>query len=55
MPLFDGGTYPASAVTLEPSRLVFLPRADFEQLYRAGETTALVQQSADKVKRALAS
>lgn len=34
LPLFDGGTYPASAVTLEPSRLVFLPRADFEQLYR---------------------
>lgn len=35
LPLFDGGTYPASAVTLEPSRLVFLPRADFEQLYRS--------------------
>lgn len=34
LPLFDGGPYPASAVTLEPTRLVFLPRADFEQLYR---------------------
>lgn len=35
LPLFDGGRYPASAVTLEESRLVFLPRHDFEQLYRA--------------------
>lgn len=35
LPLFDGGTYPASAVTLEQTRLTFLPRADFEQLYRA--------------------
>lgn len=34
LPLFDGGPYPASAVTMEESRLVFLPRADFEQLYR---------------------
>lgn len=34
LPLFDGGPYPASAVTLEPTRLVFLPRADFEHLYR---------------------
>jgi CRP/FNR family transcriptional regulator len=34
LPLLDGGTYPASAVTLEKSRLVFLPREDFEYLYR---------------------
>ncbi|HEX5436140.1 MAG TPA: Crp/Fnr family transcriptional regulator [Gemmatimonadaceae bacterium] len=34
LPLFDGGAYPASAITLDPSRLVFLPRADFEHLYR---------------------
>lgn len=34
LPLFDGGPYPASAVTIEESRLVFLPRADFEYLYR---------------------
>ena len=32
LPLFDGEPYPASAVTLEQCRLVFLPRADFEQL-----------------------
>jgi CRP/FNR family transcriptional regulator len=34
LPLFDGGPYPASAITLEESRLLFLPRADFEQAYR---------------------
>lgn len=34
LPLFDGGPYPASAITLEESRLVFLPQADFEQAYR---------------------
>jgi CRP/FNR family transcriptional regulator len=34
LPLFDGGVYPASAITVEESRLVFLPRADFEYLYR---------------------
>ena len=34
LPLFDGGPYPASAVTLEETRLVFLPRDDFEYLYR---------------------
>ncbi|HKV50995.1 MAG TPA: Crp/Fnr family transcriptional regulator [Gemmatimonadaceae bacterium] len=35
LPLFDGGPYPASAITIEETRLVFLPRADFEHLYRA--------------------
>lgn len=34
LPLFDGGPYPASAVTTEPSRLLFLPRPAFEHLYR---------------------
>ncbi|HEX6965045.1 MAG TPA: Crp/Fnr family transcriptional regulator [Gemmatimonadaceae bacterium] len=34
LPLFDGGPYPASAMTMEDSTLVFLPRADFEYLYR---------------------
>jgi CRP-like cAMP-binding protein len=34
LPLFDGGLYPASAVTIEDSTLVFLPRPDFEYLYR---------------------
>lgn len=34
LPLFDGGVYPASAVTTVASRLAFLPRADFEHLYR---------------------
>jgi CRP/FNR family transcriptional regulator len=35
LPLFDGGPYPASAMTIEPSRLLFLPRAAFERLYRS--------------------
>lgn len=34
LPIFDGGPYPASAVTIEDSRLVLLPRAAFEHLYR---------------------
>ena len=34
LPLFDGGPYPASAVTIEASRLTFLPRTAFEYLYR---------------------
>lgn len=40
LPLLDGGAYPASAVTTEPSRLLFLPRADFEQLYRSNPDVA---------------
>ena len=35
LPMFDGGPYPASAVTIEPCNLVFLPRAAFEFLYRS--------------------
>ena len=34
LPLFDGGAYPASAVTIEDSTLVFLPRQAFEYSYR---------------------
>lgn len=34
LPMFDGGPYPASAITIEECRLVFLPRAAFEYLYR---------------------
>lgn len=33
LPLLDGGPYPASAVTVEPSRLMFLPRSAFESVY----------------------
>lgn len=35
LPMFDGGPYPASAITLEECDLVFLPRAAFEFLYRS--------------------
>lgn len=34
LPLFDGGPYPASAITEVESRLVFVPRAEFEALVR---------------------
>lgn len=34
LPMFDGGPYPASAITVEECRLVFLPLAAFEYLYR---------------------
>jgi len=34
VPLFDGGPYPASARTMEPSRLLFLALDDFQWLYR---------------------
>ena len=40
LPLFDGGAYPASAVTIEESRLAFLPRDAFEQLYRTNPDAA---------------
>ncbi|HEX8726631.1 MAG TPA: Crp/Fnr family transcriptional regulator [Gemmatimonadaceae bacterium] len=33
LPLFDGGPYPASAVTEEDSRLIFVPLPEFEALY----------------------
>ena len=40
LPLFDGGAYPASAVAMEKTRLVFLPRDDFEFLYRSNPDIA---------------
>lgn len=40
LPLFDGGAYPASAVTAEDSTLVFLPRQDFEYVYRSNPDVA---------------
>ncbi|HLV24949.1 MAG TPA: Crp/Fnr family transcriptional regulator [Gemmatimonadales bacterium] len=40
LPLFDGGVYPASALTLEPSRLAFLPLSVFEHVYRSNPDVA---------------
>lgn len=34
LPLVDGGPYPASAVTMMRSQLLFLPRGDFEHAFR---------------------
>ena len=41
LPLFDGGVYPASAVTTEPSRLLFVPRDEFEGLIRSDPDFAM--------------
>jgi CRP/FNR family transcriptional regulator len=40
LPLFDGGPYPASARTLEESRLLFLPLDAFQALYRQNPEVA---------------
>lgn len=40
LPLVDGGSYPASAVTTVPSRLVFLPRPEFEHAFRTDPEVA---------------
>ena len=40
LPLFDGDPYPASAVTTAPSRLIFLPRAEFEHAFRTDPEVA---------------
>ena len=40
LPLFDDGPYPASAVTMTPSRLMFLPRGEFEHAFRTDPDVA---------------
>lgn len=40
LPLFDGGAYPASAETEVESQLAFVPRNDFEALYRESPDAA---------------
>lgn len=40
LPLVDGGPYPADAVTTEPSRLMFLPRGEFEHAFRSDPEVA---------------
>jgi CRP/FNR family transcriptional regulator len=40
LPLLDGGPYPATAVTIEPARLLFLSRDDFEHAYRSNPDVA---------------
>lgn len=40
LPLFDDGPYPASAVTMAPSRLMFLPRGEFEHAFRTDPDVA---------------
>lgn len=40
LPLVDGGPYPATAVTMTPARLAFLPRADFVHAVRSDPDVA---------------
>lgn len=40
LPLVDGGRYPATAVTMTPARLGFLPRAEFEHAFRSDPDVA---------------
>ncbi len=40
LPLFDGGSYPATAVATVPTRLAFLPRAEFEHAFRSDPDVA---------------
>ncbi|HEX6574684.1 MAG TPA: Crp/Fnr family transcriptional regulator [Gemmatimonadaceae bacterium] len=40
LPLIDGGPYPASAITAIESRLFFVPRGEFEALYRENPDVA---------------
>ena len=40
LPLVDGGPYPASSVTAAPSRLIFLPRTEFEHAFRTDPDVA---------------
>lgn len=40
LPLVDGGDYPATAVTVTPSRLMFLPRSEFEHAFRSDPAVA---------------
>ncbi len=41
VPVFAGGNYPANAVTLEDSRLLFFPKAEFTQLLKREPQIAL--------------
>jgi CRP-like cAMP-binding protein len=45
LPLVDGGVYPASAMTTAPTRLMFLPRAEFLHAFQQDPAvaTAVVQ------------
>ena len=40
LPLIDGGVYPASAITEVESQLAFIPRHEFEALYRESPDVA---------------
>ena len=53
VPLFDGGPYPASARATEDSRVLFLPRTEFEWLYRhhADIADAVIRELGRRLRR----
>jgi CRP-like cAMP-binding protein len=55
VPLFDGGPYPASARAEEDTRLLFLPRGAFEELYRTEPEVAdaVVRELGRRLRRAV--
>jgi CRP/FNR family transcriptional regulator len=52
LPLLDGGPYPATAATETESRLVYVPREDFEALYRENPDVAhaIIQGLAERLR-----
>jgi CRP-like cAMP-binding protein len=55
VPLFDGGPVPANARAEEDSRLLFLPRAEFEALYRSEPeiADAVIRDLGSRLRRAV--
>lgn len=56
VPLMDGGPYPASARTMEASRILFLPRDDFEWLYQHNPeiADAVIRELGRRLRRMVA-
>lgn len=53
VPLFDGGPYPASARALDDSRILFLPREEFQRLYRTHPeiADAVIRETGRRLRR----
>ncbi len=56
VPLFDGGPYPASARAIEDSRVLFLPRSEFEWLYQNNPeiADAVIRELGRRLRRMVA-
>lgn len=55
VPLFDAGPYPASARALAPTRVLFLPLASFQELYRSHPeiADAVIRELGRRLRRAV--